>query len=128
MTETDLTTREPTEAERISAHLRVLSRDPFKAVLRTFIENAPSAEALSDLAERYPEKWAQALSYMAHLAGYHDKMQVDHEHLHLHRIVEMSDMELMKLHQELQRKLQGDGAKVVGEGIGLEVKGGEGAA
>lgn len=93
------------KTKAVHAHLDRLSREPFRDVLAVFLGSAPSAEAIKDLAECRPDRWGQGLVMLAKLAGYHDKLQVDHSHI---EVAEMSDMELMKRFNELQKKLAGD--------------------
>ncbi len=60
---------------------------------------------MAEFARRYPDRWAQALIMIGKLSGFHERMQVDHEHRHLLEIHELSDMELMQRLRETMQKL-----------------------
>ena len=60
----------------ISVALHARSREPFTDVLGALIGVKPDPKALKFFADRYPNKWAQAVATFAELAGYHKKMEV----------------------------------------------------
>lgn len=96
----------------IAAALRAKSREPFEEVLHRFLEAEPDTEAVKEFAEKYPDRWAQAVTMMGRLSGYHEKLNVDHSHAVA--IAEMSDMELMQKYRELQAKIGGpEGSEIV---------------
>lgn len=66
-------------------------RRPFQQVLATLIGAAPTMEALETFAARYPDKWAQAVTMFAGLAGY-EKGQVS---LNFFNVAAMSDVALL---------------------------------
>ncbi len=79
-------------ADVIEKEIAALSRAPFRSILSRLLENGPSAEAISNQAERSPEKWAQTIQTIARLTGYTDTLKV--EGTFEMRVQEMSDMEL----------------------------------
>ncbi len=92
------------DGDQIAAHVAVLSREPFRQVLELFLQAAPDVDSVAEFAKRYPDRWAQALIMIGKLSGFHERMQVDHEHRHLVAIHEMSDMELMqRLHKVMKQ-------------------------
>ncbi len=93
------------DGDQIAAHVAVLSREPFRQVLEQFLAAAPPVDDIAEFARRYPDRWAQALIMIGKLSGFHERMQVDHEHRHLLEIHEMSDMELMQRLYEVMKKL-----------------------
>ena len=93
------------DGDQIAAHVAVLSREPFRQVLELFLQAAPDADSVAEFARRNPERWAQAVTMIGKLSGFHERMQVDHEHRHLLAIHEMSDMELMQRLRDVMKEL-----------------------
>ena len=90
-----------------------LSRIPFVKALNDLLVAQPSMANLISFADTYPDRWAQAVSIMAKLAGYHDKLELT-GNLTVD-IGRMSDSQLMAAMQEI------DGIAVhVEKGAGLE--------
>lgn len=75
-------------------HLLNMDREPFREILARTLGRQPSDDSLEDLAERYPEKWANYVSTIAKLSGYHDKLEVD-ANLAV-QVQHMSDAELQQ--------------------------------
>ena len=73
-------------------NIKNLSRAPFAEQAARFLNNAPSDAAISSLAERNPDRWAQALAIVARFAGYNEKLEV--EASVTQRIEALSDGEL----------------------------------
>ena len=63
------------DPEAIHRHLEVLDRDPFRLELGRLLECAPTTKALKAFANKYPEKWAKALSTLGTLSGYETKTE-----------------------------------------------------
>ena len=112
----------------IAAALKAGSREPFRQLLEIFLKAAPTSQEVAEFARRCPDRYAQGVTMLAKLGGYHEKMAVDHSHTH-------TDMALMQLSDsQLMSRLQ-DGLKQLGietdasEAIGLKAlpKGGNGA-
>ncbi|MGI9306582.1 MAG: hypothetical protein ACR2P5_04680 [Gammaproteobacteria bacterium] len=80
--------------KQIEAHLRQLSREPFAEVLEMFLDCAPDEDAILELAQSYPERWAQSVTMIAKLAGYTEQATIEHRHSGMIALVEMSDSEL----------------------------------
>lgn len=68
------------------------SRAPFTAALARFLANAPSDQAISDEAEKYPNRWTQNIVMLQRAAGYTDKQEL--EVTVLQQIQRLSDSEL----------------------------------
>lgn len=83
------------EADRaLAATMRELasfSRVPFRKLLGELIGAAPTAEAIRAFAEKYPDRWAQAVSIFAGLAGF-EKGLVS---LNVYNVGAMSDVQLL---------------------------------
>ncbi len=93
------------DGDQIAAHIAAGSREPFRQVLELFLQAAPDVDDIAEFARRYPDRWAQAVTMIGKLSGFHERMQVDHEHRHLLEIHELSDMELMQRLHEVMKKL-----------------------
>ncbi len=93
------------DGDQIAAHIAAGSREPFRQVLELFLAAAPDVDDIAEFAKRYPDRWAQALIMIGKLSGYHERMEVSHEHRHLLAIHEMSDMELMQRLHEVMKQL-----------------------
>lgn len=92
-----------TDSATLHAELENLSRGPFRRVLAKLLENAPSASAISEQAEKHPDRWGQLTAIIARLGGYNEKLEVEGS-LNL-RIQGLSDSELLGLLAEYQRSL-----------------------
>ena len=55
------------------------SRDPFIHVLADLLECQPTLDAIQAFANRYPDRWAQAVTMMARLAGYNETLEVKND-------------------------------------------------
>ncbi len=72
-----------------------LARDPFEALLVNFIRAAPSQKAVKAFAEKYPDRWSQALTIMAKLRGYTERVEHDVTINIMTRLHAMGDAELV---------------------------------
>lgn len=83
------------EADRaLAATMRELasfSRVPFRKLLGELIGAAPTAEAIKAFAEKHPDRWAQAVTIFAGLAGF-EKGLVS---LNVYNVGAMSDVQLL---------------------------------
>ena len=84
---------------------RDYNRLPFLEILADLMQGAPTPEAIADFAEQHPDRWASALKTVAHLGGFHDKLEVTHN-LNLH-ISNLGDAQLEELLQEKLLELEG---------------------
>lgn len=91
------------KTEDIEAELHQLSRDPFRRELAKLLGNAPSDDALTRIAERNPDRWAQALAILGKLAGFSDKLEVQ-ANVHA-QLSSMSDSELEQRLRDLERQV-----------------------
>ncbi|MGI9489142.1 MAG: hypothetical protein ACR2RF_25305 [Geminicoccaceae bacterium] len=97
-------------SEELREHIERMSRDPFKELLATFMDGQPEANDIKELARRYPEAWTKAMVQVAHLAGFHERLEIE-EH-HIHAVIHMSDQELMRKLAETMQEIGGP-AKVI---------------
>jgi hypothetical protein len=95
--------REPSR-EEVRAELGALSRAPFRRILEDFLAAAPSTQAVAKAATKSPDRWAQSLSIIAKLGGYHEKLEIDGTA----RIQTLSDVEI---EQEVERLVQAELAR-----------------
>jgi hypothetical protein len=87
------------------AETAALSRAPFRRILSRYIQAAPDLEALAAQAERFPDCWAQGLAMAGRLAGYSEKLEIDGSVDIIHRLHQLSDMELEAEILRLQAQL-----------------------
>lgn len=97
--------------DELRHHIERMSRDPFKELLATFMEGQPEANDIKELARRYPEAWTKAMATVAHLAGFHEKLEI--EETHIHAVVNMSDQELMRKLAQVMGEIGGPKAAEV---------------
>ena len=90
----------------IAAALKAGSREPFRELLEVFLKAAPTSEEVAEVARRAPDRFIQAVTMLAKLGGYHEKMQVDHSHTHkVMALMQLSDSQLMGRLQDSLEKL-----------------------
>ena len=81
------------KADEILGQLRELSRRPFQDILARMLDCAPSDKAIKAQAEKFPDRWAQAVTIMGRLGGYTEKAETTHNYsIAIHQ---MSDAEVM---------------------------------
>ncbi len=88
----------------ISAALKAGSREPFRELLEIFLKAAPTTEEVAEFSRRYPDRYAQGITMLAKLSGFHEKMQVDHSHI-IMELGQLSDAELSDRLQTALAKL-----------------------
>lgn len=98
--------------EDIEQELESLSRAPFRRILKDFLGFAPSPDALRKFAEKYPDRWANALSTLSQLGGY--KKDVT-ETNNIIMIGHMDDSALRRRMAELESKLGVSGNMISAE-------------
>ncbi len=98
----------------IAAALKAGSREPFRELLEIFLKAAPTSEEVAEVARRAPDRYVQAVTMLAKLGGYHEKMAVDHSHTHV--MIELTTLSDAELSNRLQTAL----AK-----LGIPVKAGD---
>lgn len=77
--------------------LERLERKPFRKVLADLLGCAPTKEAIRAFSEKHPDRWAQALSIVAGLAGYERGVTIN---LGVLNVAEMSDAALFAKRKE----------------------------
>lgn len=86
--------------EEIEAELAALSRGPFRRILTDYLGFAPTGPALQRFANKFPDKWANAVGILAQLAGYKKELQVEGTVQMVHT---MSDSDIERRRKELQQ-------------------------
>ena len=89
------------DGDQISAALRAGSREPFRELLEVFLKASPTSEEVAEVARRAPDRFVQAVTMLAKLGGYHEKMQVDHSHI----VMELTQLSDAALAERLQTAL-----------------------
>ena len=103
--------------ERTIETINRLSRSTFRRVLAELIEAAPSIEAVKCFADKYPDRWAQAVSIMGGLAGY-ERGVVE---INVFNVQGLSDADLMRRLQDVTAGLREVGGRALtGEVVDAE--------
>lgn len=79
-------------------YLASMSRAPFRQVLAELIRAKPTPEAVRRFADKYPDRWAQAVSMMAGLSGF-ERGIIE---VNVFNIKGLSDAELMAQLEQLR--------------------------
>src|SRR6266850_2588985 len=88
-------------------------RAPFSRALQRILGFRPTAEALQKFADKSPDKWAQAVTMLAGLAGYEKGVNVT---LTVRPVHQMTDAELLAENKRLAEELRAVG-RGLGEGV-----------
>jgi hypothetical protein len=92
---------------KLARQVTRMDRGPFRALLAEILSAAPSVESVRKQAERYPDRYVQALTQLGKLAGYREVTE--------HRLtVEVSTMSDVELEQRV-RSLEHDLARMRGD-------------
>src|ERR1051326_4020694 len=83
----------------IAAAIEENRREPFKEILGDFVNNAPDGPSVAEFAKKAPDRWMQATTMAAKLAGYNDKVEITGTIQHLHQL---SDADLLRRLRELE--------------------------
>lgn len=78
--------------ELVARQLALLDRTPFRKLLGEILECRPTRAAMTEFAQKHPDKWAQALSMVAGLAGFERGINIQ---VNTFNVREMSDAELI---------------------------------
>ena len=97
----------------LEKELRKQSRDPFVRALQRMLQHRPSQRALQALAER-PDKWAQAVSVLASLAGFEKGVNVT---LRLQPVEQMTDADLLDEYRKQQGRVAALARGLVGQDV-----------
>ena len=87
--------------DAISRQLRNYDRVPFLDLLSILIERFPTPEALSEFAEKNPDRYIFAMVQLAKIAGYSDRQELIVDLMQ--NVGSMSDLELA---EHLRRLMQ----------------------
>ena len=100
-------------APKVDVHkeLQRYSREPFLQTLAYLLGCMPTKEAVQEFADAHPDRWANSISTFSKMAGYHDKLEIEHN-IHLD-ITRLGDAELDQRLLEL-REIK-DGTPLVPE-------------
>ena len=75
-------------------------------LVEMILRSQPSEDDWRKMAGQNPKQFAEALRIISQLAGFHEKMTVDHNHAHFAvEIAQMSDSQLLEAYEENQRSL-----------------------
>ena len=88
----------------VAAEITVLMREPFQRALASMMQCAPDPDSIKNFAKKSPDRWAQAVSQLARLAGYHDESVPN---INVLLIGQLSDADLMKRLSNLRNPLKG---------------------
>jgi len=103
-------------AADVRAKLQRFNREPFLDVLEKILGAAPTIQSIQAFANKYPDRWAQALTIVSKLYGFHEKLEIDQNvHVHVH---EMSDADLMHKLEDMRKQMldaTSDNMVLVGE-------------
>jgi hypothetical protein len=95
-----------------------MNRSPFRRVLAELLECKPTPEAMRRFADKYPDRWAQAVSIMGGLSGF-ERGIVE---VNVFNIKGMSDSELMKRLEQVRDEVRAiTGRPPAGEVVDAEV-------
>ena len=92
--------------EEMLAHFQLFSRFPFQNELVKLLESAPTIESLQKLADKSPDRYYQAITMIARLAGYTEKVEIQADVRHLLALKDMSDYDIDNKIKELGERLQ----------------------
>ena len=98
----------------LEQQLTSLSRSPFTDVLQDIMQSQPSKASLDRMARKNPAGWAQMVVMFAKLSGYNEK--VVHEHTIMNYIEDLSDQELQRAMESIER---GDILELAPDGTGI---------
>ena len=65
------------DGDQLRTKLQSYDRTPFLDLLASFMECAPTPQTVFAWAERYPDRWAKALTDLGRLGGFADKKELE---------------------------------------------------
>lgn len=98
--------------DEILAKLRTFDRDPFAVQLAQLLDCAPTAKAIRKFANKYPDRWAQAVSIFSGLNGYSAKTEVINNNLFM-VVGKLSDAEIEQRLRVVLPKLAISQARII---------------
>ena len=93
--------RQAVDLDRIQQGIEKYSRVPFTDILRQALANTPSDQAISDMSEADPLRWADYTTKIAKLYGYSESQSMTVTHRVIH---EMTTQEIEVELSELERR------------------------
>lgn len=93
----------PVHEDIIRSFLGSYSRDPFQRQLAKLLGASPDRNSILAFAKRNPDRWARCVQIFASLAGYTEKIEVEHNF----NIDAMSDAEVERRLSEVEALLRG---------------------
>src|SRR3990172_8446607 len=91
------------DPEKVLQHIKQLSVEPFYPLVAQLIACPPTPAAIQAYADKYPDKYYQALTMAIRMVGYHKDAPAIQNNMFV-VIQGMSDSELRQLNQELEVK------------------------
>tara|TARA_Y100000310_G_scaffold136929_1_gene135823 strand:+ start:270 stop:599 length:330 start_codon:yes stop_codon:yes gene_type:complete len=85
------------------AYMRGYSREPFMEIMTDLLGAKPDADTLKAFAEDRPDRWATACSIFSKLAGYHDKLEIEHN-INV-QVSQMGDAQLLQALKDIGSEL-----------------------
>ena len=95
----------PARKANVEASIAVLDRLPFEKVLVKFILASPTQKAIKEFAQKYPDRWSQAITMIAKLRGYSERVEHDVTINIRTRLQAMGDAQLRAYAAELKLKI-----------------------
>ena len=66
-----------TDGKMVAAQVATMQREPFQKTLVKFLQAEPTTKEIRKWAREVPDKWAQALTMVAKLVGYQEKIAIE---------------------------------------------------
>lgn len=102
------TTNEPYyNSVAVAKQLRRYDRSPFIDLLASWMECGPSADDIKMFAAKYPDRWAQSMRGLAAMAGYAERVEVDHN-----ITVNIGRMSDSQLEDSIRKELDGEATEI----------------
>ena len=81
-------------ADQLREKLRQWDRTPFQDLLGAWLECSPTPEALTEFADRYPDRYASSLLSISRIAGFAERRELTADIRASVRVEQMSDSQL----------------------------------
>ena len=96
-----MTDYRPVPKVDIHNELKRYSMEPFIQTLAYLLGCMPTKEAVQEFANAHPDRWANSISTFSKMAGYHDKLEIEHNiHLDMTRLGDAElDQRLLELRE-----------------------------
>jgi hypothetical protein len=91
------------EIANLTKELKKQAREPFRRALERLLGFRPTEEALRSFSNKYPDKWAQAISILAGLSGYEKGFNITVRHQK--PVEQMTDQELIEEQAKIDAQL-----------------------